>query len=115
MKVGLHCCGAIHSLIPDLIDAGVQVLNPVQISARGMDPQMLKREFGKELVFWGGGADMQGFVNDTSDAEKIYEHVRELLDIFAPVHNILDNIGSDKVLAIYRAALDYREEHRKSS
>ena len=84
---------------------------------------MLKREFGKELVFWGGGADMQGFVNDTSDAEKIYEHVRELLDIFAPdggyifapVHNILDNIGSDKVLAIYRAALDYREEHRKSS
>ena len=123
VKVGLHCCGAIHSLIPDLIDAGVQVLNPVQISARGMDPQMLKREFGKELVFWGGGADMQGFVNDTFDAEKIYEHVRGLLDIFAPdggyifapVHNILDNIGPDKVLAIYRAALDYREEHRKSS
>lgn len=118
VKVGLHCCGAIKELIPDLIDAGVQVLNPIQISAKEMDPKELKEKFGKELVFWGGGADMQGFVNHTDEPEKIYSHVRRLIDvfaadgnyIFAPVHNILDNIPPEKVIAIFRAALDYRRE-----
>lgn len=118
VKVGLHCCGSIKELIPDLIDAGVQVLNPIQISARDMDARELKERFGKDLVFWGGGADMQGFVNRTEDPKEIYRHVRELLDIFAPggsyifapVHNILDNVAPEKVLAIYQAALDYRKE-----
>ena len=122
VKVGLHCCGAIKSLIPDLIDAGVQVLNPIQISAKGMDPQELKERFGKDLVFLGGGADMQGFVNHTDDTQAIYEHVRKLLDIFAPegnyifsqVHNILDNVSPEKVIAIYQAALDYRKEHMEA-
>ena len=118
VKVGLHCCGAVKSLIPDLIEAGVQVLNPVQISAAGMDPAELKSRFGRDLVFWGGGADMQGFVNSTEDTREIYRHVRKLLDIFAPgggyifapVHNILDNVPPGKVIAIYQAALDYRKE-----
>ena len=121
VKVGLHCCGAIKDLIPDLIDAGVQVLNPIQISARGMDPEELKARFGKDLVFMGGGADMQGFVNHTEDLQAIYDHVRKLLDIFAPegnyifsqVHNILDNVSPEKVMTIYRAALDYRKEHKE--
>lgn len=121
VKVGLHCCGAIKDLIPDLIDAGVQVLNPIQISARGMDPEELKARFGKDLVFMGGGADMQGFVNHTEDLQAIYDHVRKLLDIFAPegnyifsqVHNILDNVSPEKVVTIYRAALDYRKEHKE--
>ncbi len=122
VKVGLHCCGAIRTLMPELIDAGVQVLNPIQISAKNMNPRELKEEFGKDLVFWGGGADMQGFVNATSDPKAIYDHVRELIDIFAPggnfifapVHNILDNVAPEKVLAIFQAALDYREEQRKA-
>lgn len=122
VKVGLHCCGAIRTLMPELIDAGVQVLNPIQISAKNMNPRELKEEFGKDLVFWGGGADMQGFVNATSDPKAIYNHVRELIDIFAPggnfifapVHNILDNVAPEKVLAIFQAALDYREEQRKA-
>ena len=96
----------------------MQVLNPIQISARDMDARELKERFGKDLVFWGGGADMQGFVNRTEDPKEIYRHVRELLDIFAPggsyifapVHNILDNVAPEKVLAIYQAALDYRKE-----
>lgn len=120
VKVGLHSCGAIKELIPDLIEAGVEVLNPVQISASGMDPVELKREFGKDIVFWGGGADLQVFVNATDDVEKIYRHVCELLEvfapgggyIFAPVHNILDNIVPEKVIAIYQAALDYRAQNK---
>ena len=121
VKVGLHCCGAIKTLIPDLIEAGVQVLNPVQISARGMDPAELKEKFGRDLVFMGGGADMQGFVNKTEDLDAIYAHTRKMIDVFAPggnyifnqVHNILDNVAPEKVLTIYQAALDYREEQRK--
>ncbi len=116
--VGLHSCGSIAPLLPDLIDAGLEILHPVQISAKNMDPHMLKREFGKDLIFWGGGADMQGFVRSHDDPRDIYRHVRELIDIFAPegnfvftqVHNILADVPPEKVLAIYRAALDYRKE-----
>ena len=117
VKVALHSCGAIYDLIPDLIEAGVQVLNPVQISARGMDPVRLKREFGKDLVFWGGGADMQQFVAGTSRTEDIYRHSSELIEIFNKdggfifnqCHNILDEVSPEKILAIYQAALDYRK------
>lgn len=121
VKIGLHSCGAIKNLIPELIDEGVEVLNPVQISAKGMDPVELKERFGKELVFLGGGADMQGFVNNAETPEEVYAHVRSLLDIFAPggnyifsqVHNILDNVSPEKIMAIYQAALDYREEYKE--
>lgn len=116
VKIFLHSCGAIYDLIPDLIDAGVEVLNPVQISARGMDPSRLKQEFGRDIVFWGGGADMQGFVT-ASGAEAIPDHTRKLIEIFAPgggyvfnqVHNIQPNISADKVMAIYDTALEYRK------
>jgi uroporphyrinogen decarboxylase len=118
VKVGLHCCGAIFDLIPELIDAGVQVLNPVQISAVGMDPVRLKAEYGKDLVFWGGGADMQRFVAHNSSLDLIYKHTRELIDIFgkdggfvfAQVHNILADVPPEKVITIYKAALDSRNQ-----
>ena len=104
-------------MIPDLIDAGVQVLNPVQISAAGMDPVLLKRTFGKDLVFWGGGADMQQFVAQTDSLDDIYRHCRRLIDIFAPgggfvftqVHNILADIAPEKIITIFQAALDARQ------
>lgn len=114
-KVFLHSCGAIFDLIPDLIDAGVQILNPVQISAAGMDPQRLKTEFGRDLVFWGGGANMQQTVlNGTLD--EIRDEVSRLTDIFAPgggyvfnqVHNIQSNVTPEKILAIYDTALSKR-------
>lgn len=115
VKVFLHSCGAIFDLIPDLIDAGVEILNPVQISAKGMDPVKLKKEFGKYLTFWGGGANMQYTVN-TGSIEQIKREVRELIDIFSPgggfvfnqVHNIQANVPPEKIMAIYDTALEYR-------
>jgi uroporphyrinogen decarboxylase len=117
--VFLHCCGGIVPLIPDLIDAGVQILNPVQISARGMDPALLKREFGRDLVFWGGGANMQ-YTVPTASPDQIRRETRALIEIFAPgggyvfnqVHNIQANVAPEKILAIYDTALAYRDEQR---
>lgn len=115
VRVFLHSCGAIYDLIPDLIDAGVEVLNPIQLSAKGMEPVRLKREFGKDLTFWGGGCNMQttatfGTIDDIS------REVRELIKIFAPgggfvfnqVHNIQANISPKKIMAIYNTAQKYR-------
>lgn len=115
VKVFLHSCGAIFDLIPDLIDAGVEILNPVQISAKGMEPVKLKKEFGKHLTFWGGGANMQHTVNMGS-IEQIKREVRELIDTFSPgggyvfnqVHNIQANVPPEKIMAIYDTALEYR-------
>lgn len=117
VKVFLHSCGAIFDLIPDLIDAGVEILNPVQISAKGMNPINLKKEFGKYLTFWGGGANMQYTVNLGSIAD-VKKEVRELIEIFSPgggyvfnqVHNIQSNVSPEKILAIYDTALDFRKE-----
>ncbi len=120
VKVFLHSCGAIQPLIPELIEAGVQILNPVQISATGMDPVMLKREYGRDLVFWGGGANMQVTALHGS-VEDIRAEVRGLIEIFSKdsgyvfnqVHNIQANVPPEKILAIYDTALAYREEQRK--
>jgi uroporphyrinogen decarboxylase len=115
VKVFLHSCGAIYDLIPELIDAGVEVLNPVQISAKNMDPVKLKREFGKDISFWGGGADMQRTVR-MGTIEQIKAEVRELIGIFSPgggfvfnqVHNIQADVAPEKILAIYETALSFR-------
>lgn len=116
IKVFLHSCGAICDIIPDLIDAGVQILNPIQISAQGMDPAYLKREFGHDLVFWGGGADMQTFIQSATVAQ-IQDHVEHLIRTFSPgggyvftqVHNIQYNVPPEKVLAIYETAARFRK------
>lgn len=116
VKVFLHSCGAICDLIPDLIDAGVEILNPVQISANGMDPAKLRREFGADLTFWGGGANMQTFV-PTAAPDQIREHVDGLIRtfydgrggyVFTQVHNIQYNVEPEKILAIYDTARRYR-------
>jgi len=118
IKVFLHSCGAIFDLIPDLIDAGVEILNPVQISCVGMEAQKLKREFGKDLTFWGGGANMQHTVVYDS-LKGIKDEVRHLIEvfhkdsgyIFNQVHNIQANISPEKIIAIYDTALAFRKEH----
>ncbi len=115
VKVFLHSCGAIYDLIPDLIDAGVDILNPVQISAAGMEPERLKSEFGKELVFWGGGANMQYTVMNKG-VDEIRREVEHLIDVFSPgggyvfnqVHNIQANVSPEKIMAIYDTALAKR-------
>jgi uroporphyrinogen decarboxylase len=104
----LHSCGSIVDILPDLIEVGVEIINPVQTSARGMDPARLKREFGRDLTFWGGGCDTQRVLPEGTP-EEIRRHVRERLDIFAPgggfvfcqVHNILPNIPPENIVAMY--------------
>lgn len=115
LKVLFHSCGAIYDLIPDLIEAGVDAINPVQISAAGMDPWKLKNEFGRDIVFWGGGANMQYTVN-TGTLEKIRDEVKRMMEIFMPdggfiftqVHNIQANVSPEKIMAIYETAKKYR-------
>jgi len=107
VKVKLHCCGGVRPLLPDLIEAGLDAINPVQTSCAGMDPAELKREFGRDLVFWGGGCDTQ-IVLPHSTAEQVREHVRERVRILAPgggfvfqqVHNILDFVPPENVVAM---------------
>jgi uroporphyrinogen decarboxylase len=110
----LHSCGSIYTLIPDLIELGIDILNPVQISAAEMDPARLKREFGRDIVFWGGGIDTQ-HVLPHATPELVRQHVRELLEIWAPgggyvfcqVHNIQANVPPENVVAMFEAALAF--------
>lgn len=110
VKVMLHCCGGVRQLLPDLIDAGLDAINPVQISCSGMDPRELKSEFGREMVFWGGGCETQTALALDKPAE-VKEHVRRLVDIFRPgggfvfqqVHNILANVPPENIVAMYAA------------
>ncbi len=111
----LHSCGSIAGIIPDLIEAGVEILNPVQTSARGMDPAFLKREYGKDLTFWGGGCDTQRVLPEASPDE-VRRHVTERLATFGPgggfvfcqVHNILPNVPPENVAAMYEAVRRHR-------
>jgi hypothetical protein len=111
-KTFLHSCGSIYHLIPHFIEAGVDILNPVQTSAANMDPARLKKEFGDKIVFWGGGCDTQS-VLERATPEEVREHVRERLAVFAPgggyvfnqVHNIQRNVPAENVIAMLDAAL----------
>jgi uroporphyrinogen decarboxylase len=111
MRVFLHSCGSIAAIIPDLIEAGVEILNPVQTSARGMDPAWLKREFGKDLTFWGGGADTQHVLPHGSVRE-VVEDVRTRVGLFKPgggyvftqVHNIQADVSPENTVAAYETA-----------
>ncbi len=115
LHVFLHSCGAIADILPDLIEAGVEIINPVQTSARGMDPARLKREFGKDLVFWGGGCDTQR-VLPMGTPDEIDAHVRERIGVFAPgggfvftqVHNIMPHVPPRNIEAMYAAVKKYR-------
>jgi uroporphyrinogen decarboxylase len=109
--VFLHCCGSVYELLPDLIEAGVQVINPVQIAARNMEPARLKREFGKDLAFWGGGCDTQSVLS-RGTPQQVKDHVRRNIDTFAPgggfifnqVHNMLSEVPPANIVAMYEAA-----------
>jgi uroporphyrinogen decarboxylase len=108
VKTLLHCCGGIYELLPDLIEAGIDAINPIQISSGGMDPKRLKKEFGNDLTFWGGGCDTQTILPDRSPAE-VAAHVRENVSILAPgggfvfqqVHNILANVPSENIARMF--------------
>jgi uroporphyrinogen decarboxylase len=113
-KTFLHCCGSIHGLIPHMIEAGIDILNPIQTSAANMQPERLKAEFGGKIVFWGGGCDTQRVLPDATPDE-IREHVRERMAIFKPgggyvfnqVHNIQTNVPAENIIAMLDAAYEY--------
>ena len=110
VKVMLHCCGGVRELLPDLIDAGLDAINPVQISCAGMDARELKAEFGKDMVFWGGGCDTQTIL-PSATPEEVRRHVKEQVQILSPgggfvfqqVHNILANVPPQNIVAMYEA------------
>lgn len=113
-KIMLHCCGGVRELLPGLIEAGLDAINPVQISCRGMEPKGLKADFGDRLTFWGGGCDTRAMLSQGTPKE-IREHVRELLKIWAPgggfvfqqVHNIMANVPPANIVTMYEAARDF--------
>ncbi len=114
MHTFLHSCGSIYRLLPDLIEAGYDIINPVQINTRDMEPERLKREFGRDIAFWGGGADTRRVLNRGTPAE-VKDHVRRLIEIFAPgggfvfntVHNILPDVPPENIVAMYEAVAEY--------
>jgi len=113
-KIWYHTCGACVEYIPDLLDNGVDVLNPVQVSATGMDPAALKARFGRQLSFWGGAVDAQ-HVLPLASPEKVREDVRRNIETFKPgggyvfnnVHNIQAGVPPENIVALYDAAYEF--------
>jgi len=113
-KTFKHSCGAVESFMSRFIDAGFDIINPVQVSAKGMDPAKLKYCYGKELVFWGGGIDTQKTL-PYSTPEKVREEVLRLCDIFAKdggfvfntVHNIQANVPVENIVAMVNAIKEF--------
>lgn len=109
-----HSCGAVRPLIPFLIEEGVDVLNPVQVSARDMDTRELKREFGRDLTFWGGGVDTQR-VLPTGTPAQVRDEVRRRIDdlapgggfVFAAVHNVQSDVPPENFMAMWEALQEF--------
>lgn len=113
-KVFMHSCGSVYDIIPDFIEVGVDILNPLQYRTAKMDLARLKREFGDALCFWGGGIDTQQVLPNAS-REEIEEEIRRTIEImapgggyvFAPTHNIQPDITPDRLDKVYETALKY--------
>lgn len=109
-----HSCGNVRPLIPDYIELGVDILNPVHIRAAGMEPVALKRDFGDALVFWGGGVDTQGIL-PTGTPREVRDDVRRNIEALAPgggfifntVHNIQPDVPTENLAAMYDAFSEY--------
>ncbi len=112
----LHSCGSIYQLIPSLIEAGFQVINPVQTNCIDMEPTRLKRDFGSEVTFWGGGVDPREILNRGTPTQ-VADDVKRRLDVFAPgggyvfntVHNILADVPPQNIVAMYEAFHEFFE------
>jgi uroporphyrinogen decarboxylase len=115
--VQLHSCGGIEPLLDDLIDAGLECANPVQITCAGMDPHHLKSTYGDRFVFWGGGCDTREVLPHATP-EEVRDHVRRLLSVWTPgggyvfqqVHNILADVPPANTIAMFEAVTTYRPD-----
>jgi hypothetical protein len=114
-KTFMHCCGGIEPLLESIVEAGFDILNPVQCSARGMDPAELKRRFGSRLVFWGGGANTQRTL-PFGTPEEVRDEVRARIETFAPgggfvfctIHNVQADTPIENLLAMFDTVAEYR-------
>ncbi len=112
-KIFIHSCGSVRDLIPHFIESGFDILNPVQCSATGMDPAELKKEFGKDIIFWGGGVDTQKTL-PFGTPQEVYEEVSQRIKIFNnpvgmvfnSIHNIQAKTPIENMLAMFRAIKD---------
>jgi uroporphyrinogen decarboxylase len=117
MKIFFHSCGSIRQFIPDLIEAGFDIINPVQTNAEGMDPLELKKEFGREITFWGGGVDTAS-VLPAGTPEEVRADVLNRCEIlsrdggfvFAPIHNILPEVPPENIIAMINALKEFNGE-----
>jgi len=114
MKIFFHSCGSIRQFIPDLIEAGFDILNPVQTNCKGMDVKELKDEFGSEITFWGGGVDTSSILPLATPGEVRKDVLNrcEILSknggfIFAPIHNIVPGVPPENILAMYNAVKEF--------
>jgi len=115
VKVMLHCCGGVRELLPHLIEAGLDAINPVQITCSGMNAAELKKEFGRDLTFWGGGYDTREILTAARPKE-VAQHVRNQVRILSPgggfvfqqVHNILANVPAENIVAMFDAVDESR-------
>ena len=110
----LHCCGGIYELIPGLIEAGFEILNPIQINAVNMEPERLKNEFGRDITFWGGGVNTQSILNRATP-QQVKDHVRQNIEVFskdggfvfATVHNILPDVPPGNIVAMFEVVKEF--------
>jgi len=114
IKLCLHCCGGIAPLLGDIIDAGMDAINPVQTNCTGMDIESLKSAFGKDITFWGGGCDTRDILPNSTPQE-IKDHIKRNLDVmfrdggfvFQQIHNIVSNVPPASIVAMFEAVKEY--------
>ncbi len=114
-KLWYHSCGSVVEYLPDIINNGIDILNPIQISANGMTPTFLKENYGDQLTFWGGGIDSQGVYSHGSP-EEVRGQVNELMSAFKPgggyvfntVHNTQADVPAENIVALWEAAKECR-------
>jgi uroporphyrinogen decarboxylase len=113
-KIFMHSCGSVRELLPDLIEAGLDIYNPVQFTAANMELEGLKKDFGNDLVFWGGGVNTQSTLKNGSPYN-VSDEVKRILDImapgggfvFTPVHNIQEDVPPENFWAMWDTLMEY--------
>ena len=115
VKIIFHSCGNVRPIIPDLVEMGVDILNPVHITATGMEPVQLKKNFGKDIIFWGGGIDTQK-VLPSGSVQEVKDDVKRNMDALAPgggfvfntVHNIQAEVPPQNIMAMWETLMNYK-------